>query len=375
MTPAATLTDGFVAVDDGLIAMVGRGAPSERWGVVIDAEDGWIVPGFIDLQVNGGEGIDLTTEPERAVELGRSLVAQGVTAYLPTMITAPAARRAAAMAAAGRWREEIDVDAPGAMPLGWHFEGPLISARRRGAHPVAHVVDDAAGVADEGWSPERGVVMVTLAPEVAGADVLSRELVGRGVVVALGHTDADAVTVAGAVADGATVVTHLFNAMRPFGHRDPGPIGVALGGDVLTAGLIVDGVHLDPLAVRLAWRALGPARSVLVTDAVAARGGPDARLGSTRLVDDGGSVRTPDGVLAGSVLTLDAALRRLIDTTGAEVPDAVATVTATPARLLGLTGRAALRAGARGDVTVLDRQLRVRTVVIGGTVAWMRPGT
>ncbi len=325
------------------------------------------MPGFLDLQVNGGAGVDVTSAPERIGELAADLVAQGVTAFLPTLVTAPASRRAAALST---WAS-IAVPAGAATPLGLHFEGPMISPVRLGAHPAEHVVAPSGSVID-GWSREAGVAMVTLAPERPGAEEVIGRLVERGVVVAVGHTDATEAECRRAVDAGATALTHLFNAMRPFGHRDPGPVGATLGGDGLVAGLICDGVHVDDAAVRMAWRALGPDRLNLVTDAVAARGGPPGtRLGAVDVAGRGdGSVRTADGVLAGSLLTLDDALRRLVAVTGCSVPEAVATVTSTPAAVLGVTDRGALRVGAVGDVVVLDDALRVRVVVVGGEVAW-----
>jgi N-acetylglucosamine-6-phosphate deacetylase len=167
-------------------------------------------------------------------------------------------------------------------------------------------------------------------------------------------------------------VTHLFNAMRPFGHRDPGPIGAALADETVVAGLICDGIHVDPVAVRMAWRALGPDRLNLVTDAVAVLGSERgaARLGAVEVTVDAGAVLTADGVLAGSALALDQAVRNLIAFTGCSVPDAVGTVTATPARLLGLADRGRLTPGARGDVAVLDGDLAVAATIVGGEVAW-----
>ena len=160
--------------------------------------------------------------------------------------------------------------------------------------------------------------------------------------------------------------------MRPFAHRDPGPIGATLADDSVVAGLICDGIHVDPVAVRMAWRALGPERLSLVTDAVAALGSePGAsRLGSVDVTVGGEGVRTAGGVLAGSDLSLDRAVRNLVAFTGCSVPEAVRTVTATPARLLGLTDRGALESGARADVTVLDAELAVVATVVGGEVAW-----
>jgi N-acetylglucosamine-6-phosphate deacetylase len=225
--------------------------------------------------------------------------------------------------------------------------------------------------------------MVTLAPELPGALALIRSLAGRGVVVAIGHTDASADAVRQAVAAGATYLTHLFNAMRPFHHRDPGPIGATLGGGGLIAGLIADGAHADPDAVRLAWACLGPERITLVTDAVAARStvagsgllgpgapGPDDLRSQPATSAAPRAARTADGVLAGGLLTLDALVRNLVAMTSCSVPDAVRTVTATPAALLGLDDRGRLEPGARADLVVLDAGLEVQAVVVGGVTAF-----
>jgi N-acetylglucosamine-6-phosphate deacetylase len=216
------------------------------------------------------------------------------------------------------------------------------------------------------------VRLVTLAPERPGALDVVTTLTERGVVVAIGHTDCDVGQFDSAVTTGARYVTHLFNAMRPFGHRDPGPVGATLAGDSVIAGLICDGIHVDPVAVRMAWRALGPSRLDLVTDAVAVLGSDASgtRLGSVDVSVGERGVRAADGVLAGSDLSLDGALRNLVAFTGCSVPDAVQTVTSTPARVLALADRGRLEAGARADVTVLDRELNVVTTVVEGEVAW-----
>jgi N-acetylglucosamine-6-phosphate deacetylase len=190
--------------------------------------------------------------------------------------------------------------------------------------------------------------------------------------VSIGHTDCTAEEFAAGLDAGATYVTHLFNAMRPFSHRDPGPIGAALADDAVVAGLICDGIHVDLVAVRMAWRALGTGRLNLVTDAVAVLGSEpgESRLGAVEVTVDDRGVRTADGVLAGSDLSLDRAVRNLVAFTGCSVPAAVATVTATPARLLGLTDRGRLERGVRADVTVLDGGLAVVATIVGGEVAW-----
>ena len=294
------------------------------------------VPGLVDIQVNGAAGIDLTAEPQRLWEVAAALPAYGVVAFVPTVITSDPAARETALAtlAAGPpagWA--------GAEPLGLHFEGPMIAAARKGAHPEHWLRSPTVDLVD-GWSREAGVLMATIAPELPGALEVIARLVSRGVVVSVGHTAATTVEVAAAVDAGATYVTHLGNAMAPLLSREPGPVGAALGGD-LHAGLIVDGHHLDPLFVRTAWRALGPERFVSVSDTTAALGLPDGptRLGDQDVVVSGGTVRLHDGTLAGSAASLLACLRVLVAQTGCSLADAVATATTTPLGLLGLPAR------------------------------------
>ncbi|GAB6987090.1 N-acetylglucosamine-6-phosphate deacetylase [Nocardioides pyridinolyticus] len=247
------------------------------------------VPGLVDAQVNGAAGIDLTASPDRLWEVASALPAYGVVAFVPTVITSDPEARAVALAtlAAGPpagWE--------GAEPLGLHFEGPMISPARRGAHPEHWLRPPSPDLVD-GWSREAGVIMATIAPELPGAlDVIAR-LVSEGVVVSVGHTDATAAQVTAALDAGATVVTHLGNAMPPLRPREPGPVGAVLGGADVVAGLIVDGHHLDPLFVRAAWRALGPSRFLSVADTTAALGLPDGptRLGDQDVVMAAGTVR------------------------------------------------------------------------------------
>jgi N-acetylglucosamine-6-phosphate deacetylase len=372
VTPSAVIDPGQVVVDShGRIVAVGVVAADDAPGdaMVIDATGCWVTPGFIDVQINGGHGIDLTTEPGRAGELGRFLPRYGVTAFVPTIITCRDEQRAAAL---DWWTGREDANAAAeAVPVGLHIEGPMLAATRRGAHPLDLLRQPDIALID-GWSRASGVLIATLAPELPDALELIGELTERGVVVSIGHTDCTAAQFAAGVAAGARYVTHLFNGMRPFSHREPGPIGATLAGDSVVAGLICDGIHVDPIAVRMAWRALQPDRVNLVTDAVAVLGsGPgDSKLGSVEVTVDGGGVRTAEGVLAGSDLSLDRAVRNLVAFTGCSVPDAVRTVTATPARLLELTDRGALVPGVRADVTVLSAELDVVTTVVGGEVAW-----
>ena len=296
-----------------------------------------IVSGLVDLQVNGAVGIDLTAEPHRLWEVAAALPAYGVVAFVPTVITSDPDARAQALATLAGGPPAGWV---GAEPLGLHFEGPMIAPTRKGAHPEHWLRAPSLDLVD-GWSREAGVVMATIAPELPGALGVIERLVARGVVVSVGHTAAGAADVAAAVEAGARCVTHLGNAMAPLLPREPGPVGVALGGDDLVAGVIVDGHHLDPHFVRAAWRALGPSRFLSVSDTTAALGLPDGptRLGDQEVVVADGTVRLHDGTLAGSAESLLGCLRHLVAQTGCSVEDAVATATTTPLALLGLPVR------------------------------------
>lgn len=322
-----------------------------------------VVPGLIDLQVNGAGGIDLTDDPEGLWEVATVLARYGVTAFAPTVITsAPEAReRALATFRAGPppgWR--------GARPLGLHFEGPFINPARKGAHPERWLAAPSLA-AVEGWSPESGVLMVTIAPELPGALEVIAALSGRGVIVSLGHSEASAAEVTAAVAAGARMVTHLGNAMPPLSGRRPGVMGAALDGP-LVAGVIPDGVHLDPVTLRVLWRTLGPERFLTVTDTTAALGIADGptRLGDQDVVVSRGSVRLADGTLAGSAASLSHCLRTLMATAGATLAEAVHSCTAVPAALVGIDARG------EADLTVLDPDLEVVATVVAGQTVYER---
>ncbi len=356
-----------VIVVDGRIAAVGRDLAVPAGAEVLDGDGLSVAPGFIDLQVNGAHGIDLTGEPDRMGELAALLPRYGVTAFCPTIVSSPAAAVARARAA---WRATT-TEARHAVPLGLHLEGPMLNPARAGAHRTAHLRTPSPEVV-AGWSRAAGVRIVTLAPELPGALAVAATLVERGVIVAAGHTDATAAELGAACAAGVTMTTHLFNAMRPFGHRDAGVVGAALAGVVPFAGMIVDGIHVDPVAVAAAWRALGPNGLVLVTDAVSALGLPPGpiRFGRAAATNGPDGVRLADGTLAGSALSMDAAVRNLMTFTGCSLAEAVASATASPAAVLGDGARGVLAPGRRGDLVLLTGGGHVAATVIGGEVAW-----
>jgi len=410
---------GDVLVDGGVRPgsdVIVRGGRIAEIGPVLDVPPGLptlaakglvVAPGFVELQCNGAGGIDLTAEPERLWEVAALLPRWGVTAWLPTIVTSPEANRRRALAAFARGapgpggtanhvvpndsagpggpadpavlddfagpHDFVDPDgAPVATPLGLHLEGPFLSPERKGAHVARHLaLPELAAI--EGWSLDAGVRLVTLAPELPGALEVMRALVDRGVVVSLGHSMATAAEASAGVDAGARWATHLFNAMPPLHHRDPGLAGVALTDERLGVGLIADGVHVHPLMVLLAARALGP-RLTLVTDAVAALGMPPGvvRLGGMEALSDGEGVRLSDGTLAGSNLSMDDAVANLMAFAGSTLVDAVDAATRAPAAVLGVDHeRGVLAPGAVGDLVLLEPGgVGVVATVIGGRVAW-----
>lgn len=358
-----------VLVDGAHIAAVGPvggGEPAER---VVDARDCWVLPGFIDLQVNGAIGVDLTTEPHRVGEVAAYLVQCGVTSFMPTLISSSVSMTESAIAAIGAWSQQEQ--SGGARSLGVHLEGPFLNPVRAGAHPVQCLRQPSLDEVD-GWRREAGVAMVTIAPELPRAIEVIERLVSTGVAVCAGHSDAGVADMRAGIAAGVTGVTHLFNAMSPITARAPGAAGATLADPALIAGMIVDGLHVDPTMVRLAWRALGPHRIALVTDAIAALGLPHGayRVGETSVVVDRSGARTLGGVLAGSVLHFDQAVRNLIAFTGCAVAEASTAASATPARLARRTDIGRLVPGCSADIVLLDKQLHVAATFVDGRVVF-----
>lgn len=340
-------------LEDGRIAArLGADAPGAGDAVVIDLDGLRVAPGLIDLHWHGA----LCAAPARDAaallrEASERRLAEGVTAFLPTSVAQPASDLAEFVSgvawALGTERFE------GAAPLGLHLEGPWIHPGAAGAQPAAGIrpVDlaEARDLLDRAGGAVR---MVTLAPELPGAEGLLDELARRSVVAALGHSHARADAVERAISAGARHVTHVWNAMAPLHHREPGLAGAALSDERLSFDLICDGVHVHPAVVQLSQRAAGE-RMALITDRVEPASG--AGYGSGALTDDGVAIRLPDGRLAGSSLTLDRALRNLCRFGGATLLEAVTACTLRPATLLGLESeRGTLRPGARADLVFLD---------------------
>lgn len=346
---------GALLIEGGRIrARLRAGEPIPEDALAHDAAGQRIAPGFLDVHYHGAFVFSDDDAHHDALEQAASSVRHGTTGYLATTVAWSAEElpaRVEALAAA----LEAAPDA-GARPLGLHLEGPWISVEAAGAQPSKGIHAPRSGEIDEVLGCAAGLVrMVTLAPEIPGALDLQARLLRRDVVVALGHSRARVDEVEQAVERGARHVTHLFNAMGPLHHRDPGLVGTALADPRLSADLICDGAHLHPQVVRFAARALGE-RLILITDRVTPPPDPTgASFGSGALRDDGVALRTPDGRLAGSCLTLDRAIQNANTFADMTLLQAVRAATLGPARLLGIEAeRGTLRSGARADLVILD---------------------
>jgi N-acetylglucosamine-6-phosphate deacetylase len=350
----------IVVEDDRIVALSGR----DDQATTTLPPGTLLAPGFIDLQVNGGDGVLFNDTPTLA-GLSRIAAAHarlGTTSLLPTLISAgPALRRAGVDAV----RAALAASLPGI--AGIHIEGPFISRARRGIHPEAALAvptaDDLQFLAD---APK--ICLGTLAPEIVSPAQIAA-LVTAGVVVSLGHTDADIATVAAALAAGAQGFTHLFNAMSQFGSRTPGAVGAALDDGAAFAGIIADGLHVHPAAIRLAFRVLGPARLVLISDAMPSVGSdPPAGfvLNGQTITLDGGRLTDAAGTLAGAHLSMAGAVRYAATEVGLSRADALRMATASAADAIGLRDRGRIAPGLRADLVALDAGLDVIAVWQGG---------
>jgi len=370
-TPGRVIPRGSVVIDGSRIVAAGAAGdvPVSSGATLINAGGMILVPGFIDLQLNGAFGHDFTADPAAIWRVAAGLPRYGVTAFLPTIITSPLEQVEAGMQVV---RDGRPKNFRGAAPLGLHVEGPFLNPKKKGAHNQQYLRPPTPE-AVAGWSPASGVRLVTMAPENPGALEVIAALASRGVVVSTGHSMATYDEAVAGFDAGARYGTHLFNAMPPLGHRDPGLPGALLADDRMTVGFIADGVHTHRSIIALVWRMLGPRRMSLVTDAMAALGMPPGshRLGDYDVIVDATSCRLADGTLAGSILELDQALRNLLDVTGCSLDEALETMTTTPAKLLGLDGeRGRIAPGYTADIVLLSSDLRVQTTIASGEVVY-----
>ena len=358
VTPQERIESPRVIVEDGRIAALDsrEALPAPTGARELDFSGLILAPGFIDIHVHGGAGHDVMEPDDGALAaIERHMVRHGVTSYLATTVTAPREKIIRALEHLSQSAKNRD-DGERACMLGIHLEGPFISHAKRGVHPPENLVPPSPQALEAFWQASAGMLrMMTIAPELAGAVETIQRAQSLGVISSLGHSDANFREASAAIAAGAAHATHTFNAMRSLDHREPGILGAVLADDGVSADIIADGIHLHPNIVKLFLRAKGHEKSILITDAISAAGMPDGRyrLGAFEVdVKDGRC--DLNGKLAGSVLTLDRAVRNVMSFGGWTLQDAVRSVTLNPARLLGIaTERGVLAPGSIADLVVL----------------------
>ena len=380
LTPLEQIPDPVLVMEDGRIAKVGSRQAMEipAGAQVQDFPKAVLAPGMVDIHIHGGAGHDVMTAGASELEhFERFLARQGVTSYFPTTVTAPIDKTAVALERLAAAIETVSArrreGSLRAQPLGIHLEGPFLSHAKRGVHPPDQLQAPSLEVFDHLWQAARGTVsLMTVAPELPKAEYLIGEAARRGVCVSLGHSDSSLAHAEAGIAAGARHATHTFNAMRALDHREPGILGAVLSNDRLTADIIADGIHVHPSVIEMFLRAKGPDNAVLITDAISATGMGNGkyRLGGFEVTVTGDRCEY-EGRLAGSVLTLDRAVRNVMQFARWNLQQAIRLATLNPARVAGFTGRKGqLLEGADADVVVMNASGQpIQTFVAGVAVA------
>jgi N-acetylglucosamine-6-phosphate deacetylase len=358
VTDGTVTEDGWLRFEGGTILARGAGSVPVHDGEVVDAAGAFLLPGFVDIHVHGGGGGDADTGTDAMLAAHR---AHGTTRSMLSLVSGTVEHLAATL------RDLAPVVRADPLLLGVHLEGPFLSPDNKGAHDPEVLVAPSPEAVDALIAAADGVLaQVTMAPELPGAPEAIERLLRAGVRVAVGHTTADLATAGAAFDAGASILTHAFNAMPGLHHREPGPIGAALERPGVTLELIADGLHVHPVVLAALFRA-APDRVALITDAMAAAGFGDGsyRLGSLDVEVRDGAARLASGSLAGSTLTLDAAIRTVVGA-GIPLPDAVRAATEVPARAIGRPDLGTLDVGAPADAVLLSPDLEVRAVWAAG---------
>ncbi|PKO16269.1 MAG: N-acetylglucosamine-6-phosphate deacetylase [Chloroflexi bacterium HGW-Chloroflexi-10] len=357
----------LLAVENGRVSTLGEVAGAKRLLV-----PGYrLVPGLVEVQINGAFGEDFTDDPTAIWRVGARLPELGITTFLPTVITSPLETVHLAM---DTWMTGPPVGYTGARIPGLHLEGPFLNPQKKGAHNPKYLRTPT--ISDiQNWDPQHGVRLVTLAPELPDAVQLIEALSARGVVVSAGHSQASLVEARAGFAAGILCGTHLFNAMPPLGHREPGLAGALLDEKHLFTGLIVDGIHVAPEMVRLTWRMKAPDRLVLVTDAMAALGVPGGEyvLAGAHVRVDEKSARLADGTLAGSILKPLDAVYNLQQYARCSFASALTCFTRNPAQMLRLETVGRVQPGSPADMLLLDEENRLAATMVGGELVYSAP--
>jgi N-acetylglucosamine-6-phosphate deacetylase len=378
LTPLEEITGAVILIEGGRITRVGRREEIQlpAGAEQIDARGRTIVPGFVDVHIHGAGGHDVMEGTPDALEaVARTVARFGTTTLVATTVTAPTDQTCRSLEGIARYiRSPLNGSAqssPRAEIAGIHFEGPFISHARRGVHPPDSIANPSIPALNRFLEAAGGCARIlTLAPELPGALEMIERARAAGLIVALGHTDATYDQACVAIERGASHAVHVFNAMRPFSHRETGVLGAVLTDPRVTTEVIADGVHVDAPAIRLLLAAKGIEHVVLVSDGISATGMPDGtyRLGTFDVVVSGGVCRNLEGRLAGSTLTLDRAIRHVVSL-GVPLADAVRMATAVPAMRLGVAGKKGVIApGADADLVMLTQDLKIAGVMARGVM-------
>lgn len=368
-TSEETVIEPVIVIEDGIIAgIAARDAGALPTGEHLDFPEAMLVPAFFDVHIHGSGGHDVMDATESSLTgVGRFLAKHGAGAYLPTTVSAPVDSTLQSLDGIARL---MDKDMGGARPLGIHIEGPFISHAKRGAHAERDLLAPSVDLFDRMWQASAGCIrLITIAPELPGAVEVIARAVKLGVRVSIGHSNATTEAARRAVLAGAASATHTFNAMRRFDHRDPGILGVVLAEDKLFAEIICDGLHVHPTAVQLFWKAKGPERAMLVTDAMSATGMPDGsyKLGELEVQVKNGKCVIGEDTLAGSTLTMDRAVRNFAAYTGVPLETAAMLAGRNPARMAGLDEQiGAIEVGRNADIAVLSPKGEVVETLLRG---------
>ncbi len=368
-TPTTEIPDAGILIRDGEIEAIGprQGMSVPAGAQEVLATQQTAIPGFVDVHIHGAGGHDVMEAGKEGMSaVARTVARHGTTSFVATTVTASPDDTVRSVEGIARYiAAQHETDEPRAEVLGIHYEGPFISPARRGVHPKEWIQLPSADMLERFLHAAAGNARIlTIAPELLGAAPCIDAAHKAGVVVAMGHTDATYEQARAGMARGVHHAVHVYNAMRPFSHRDSGVIGAVLTSPDVTAELIADGVHVEEAAMRLLLQAKGAGRVILVSDGVSATGMPDGKymLGKIEVTVSGGVCRNSEGNLAGSTLTLDRALRNIV-ALGIPLPDAIRMLTVNPATLLGIEfKKGALRTGADADIVLLDDDLRVTNV-------------
>jgi N-acetylglucosamine-6-phosphate deacetylase len=369
LTPTAEIPSAGILVRDGVIEAVGprQGMSLPAGAREISAVEQTAIPGFVDVHIHGAGGRDVMEGTDEAmIVVARTLAHHGTTSFVATTVTASPDDTCRSVEGIARFMtQQLQADDSRAEVLGVHYEGPFLNKTRRGVHPTEWLQLPSTELLERLLLAASGNARIlTLAPELLGAVPCIEAARTAGVVVAMGHTDATYEEARAAISRGVRHAVHVYNAMRPFSHRDSGVIGAVLTSTEVSAELIADGVHVEAAAMQLLLQAKGPGGVILISDGISATGMPDGKyyLGNFEVTVSNGVCRNAEGKLAGSTLTLDRALRNIV-ALGIPLADAVRMLTTNPAKLLGIEfKKGALRTGADADIVLLDQNLQLTNV-------------